>query len=646
MRSLYLTLVIFFFAACASMAQTPHVCTEHDHIVEMEAHRHHALANFSANALTSDYDIKYHRLEWTVNPDTQYIEGRITSIFTPLEDGFEAIHFDLKDNMTVNSCVFEGRLMNFDLLPNHTLAITLDRPLEAGDLATIQVNYEGIPTSTGFSSFNADEHNGVPIIWTLSQPYGARDWWPCKQSLNDKIDSIDVYVNIPVEYKAASNGVLTDIVDNGDRHTYVWKHRHPIPTYLIAIGVTNYEVYSDYADMPGGDSVEILNYIYPESINQAQADLFWTIEMMELFNDLFGPYPFADEKYGHAQFEFGGGMEHQTMSFMGGFSFELQAHELAHQWFGNTVTCGSWQDIWLNEGYATYLTGLATEYLSTPEFWFGWKRSNINRVTRAPDGSVYVRDTSGIGTIFNGRLSYSKGGLVLHMLRWVVGDDIFFQACRNFLNDPELNFGYAKTPDLIRVFEETSGMELDEFFDDWIYNEGHPSYTVLWESKDDRLYLRLDQTTSHPSVDFFEMPVPIRVFGGGGDTLIRLDHTENMQNYTVDLGYSVDSIQFDPDLWLISAENEVREAIISSSVNWALEIGRLFPNPATTYCTIEVEDDFVGADLVVRDVTGKTILRDRLDKTHRIDLSGWSTGTYFLEVQQDGERGMTKLVKQ
>ena len=162
MRPLYLTLLLLFISAFSAIAQTPHVCTEHDHIVEMEAHRHHALANFSANALTSDYDIKYHRMEWTVNPDTQYIEGRITTIFTPMEDGFEAIHFDLKDNMKINTCVFENRAVTYEVLPNHTLAVILDRPLQAGELATVQVNYEGIPTSSGFSSFNADEHNGVP----------------------------------------------------------------------------------------------------------------------------------------------------------------------------------------------------------------------------------------------------------------------------------------------------------------------------------------------------------------------------------------------------------------------------------------------------------------------------------------------------
>ena len=448
------------------LAQEELICKDVRLLVEQEKERHGRMKTFTANPFTQSYDLKYHRLEWQVDPAVRYISGKVTSYFVPTQANFNQVNFDLEKSMTVNAVTFHGAAVSFSQTGNDRLQINLPQTLAIGALDSITVEYEGEPVKDQFGSFTTSKHNGTPILWTLSEPYGAKNWWPCKQDLTDKIDSIDIIVSTPAIYRVATNGLLVEEREIGkDQKIYHWQHRYPIPAYLIMIAVTNYAEFTDNVYLEDGGSIPILNYVYPEKLDRAQIQLKATIGQMELFNELFGIYPFAKEKYGHAQFGWGGGMEHQTMSSMGSFSSGLQAHELAHQWFGDMVTCASWEDIWLNEGFATYLTALTYEFLSpTSSAWMSWKTSTINSVTKEPGGSTWVEDTTNISRIFNYRLSYQKGALLLHMLRWKLGDNDFFQGARNYLQDPDLAYGYATTSDLQRHLEEVSGLDLSVFF--------------------------------------------------------------------------------------------------------------------------------------------------------------------------------------
>jgi aminopeptidase N len=646
---LFIRISLFFFLSFHVIyAQDPETDKDFSTVVEMEAAHHHAFFHQRTNALTTDFDVVYHRMEWWLDPAEYYIRGGVTTYFKPTEADFSDLHFDFSGSLAVDSILYQGEQVGFTELGGNVLRIFLPDPPAVGQLDSIAIWYQGEPGSSGFGSFITSTHNNVPVLWTLSEPYGSKDWWPCKQDLNDKIDSIDVIVHTPEAYRVASNGLLVEESGQGDTKTYHWQHRYPIPAYLIAVAVTNYAVYSDWVPTDS-DPIEVLNYVFPENLSSAQNQTEDIIEMMQLFNDLFGLYPFAEEKYGHAQFGWGGGMEHQTMSFMGGFSYGLQAHELAHQWFGNKVTCGSWEDIWLNEGFATYLTALTYEFLGNEQAWEDWKSSRINSVTSLNYGSVWVNDTTDVNRIFSGRLSYSKGALLLHMLRWTLGDEDFFQAARNYLNDPSLAFGYASTEDLQGHLEAQSGLDLETFFDDWFFGQGYPSYHLQWASEDDFLQLTVGQLTSHSSVDFFEMPIPVYVSGEGQDTLLRLDHQYSGQFFWLELPFTVENVEFDPDSWILSKGNTIQEGTYNRTVEPDLSNRiNLFPNPTPGQLTVRADGLQIEGVQVI-DLSGQ-VLWTREGLTTKgvieLELEQLPAGFYLMLVDTNEGRVTKKILRQ
>lgn len=604
-------------------------------IVESEgqAHTHHHAHAKNGGTPTRGYDLTYHRLRLWVDPAVRAITGMVTHHFTALED-LGMLAFDLSDSLTVSSVQGTFGQLSFAHVDN-VLSIALPFPVPQGQRDSIVITYAGSPGNSGFGSFVQAEHAGAPIIWTLSQPFGARDWWPAKHDLNDKADSLDVIITAPEGQRAASNGMLISEVpvENGQIRTH-WRHRYPISHYLIAFAVTNYAVYTDVVPSDQGP-IDVLNYVFPEQLEASQQATGGIVEQMQLFNELFGHYPFAQERYGHAQFGWGGGMEHQTMSFMGGFSYELMAHELAHQWFGNTVTCGSWEDIWLNEGFATYLAGLCYEFLG-PQFWMIYKRNVRNVVISQPDGSVKCTDTTTVSRIFNGRLTYGKGMFLLHMARWVIGDSAFFAGCRNYLNDPDLRHASARTPQLQAHLEAASGLDLDEFMADWYVGEGHPSYTLSWgQSELGQLDILLEQTQSHPSVDFFEMPVPVRLWNATQDTTVVLDHTFSGQSFDILPGFLVDSVAIDPEIWLLSAQNVVTAVTELARGNSSM---RLFPNPANELLQVALAREAGAMQWRVLDALGRSVEQGQwtAGALQQVSTLRYPAGRYTLELGING----------
>lgn len=644
LKNILIILVVFFYNDSSICSQTKKNLKEDVNIPELENKARAGSFNSVSSNLINNYDIKYHRCEWQINPAVNYIRGCITSYFIPSITNFNKIQFDLSNSLTIDSIKYHHLLLPFRMLLTDVLEIDLPAIIPQNSFDSISVYYQGAPIATGNGSFICSTHNGTPIMWTLSEPFGARDWWPCKQSLNDKIDSVDIIVTVPSGNRVASNGLLIAETNLGATEIFHWKTKYPIAAYLIGIAVTNYVQYSNYVPLSNNDSVQVLNYVYPEYLSDASKQTKDIVGIIKLYDSLLIPYPFTKEKYGHAQFGWGGGMEHQTMSFMGGFSYGLMAHECAHQWFGDYITCGSWEDIWLNEGFATYLEGLTVEHYF-PKDWQRWKEAKINNITSQPDGSVMVDDTLSRERIFYGRLTYDKGAYLLNMLRWKLGDSVFFNSLKNYLNDSKLAAGYAKTPDLIRHIELTSGRPLKNFFNQWYYNQGYPSYHLVYSQSNQEVDLIVNQTQSHPSVAFFDMPIAIKFIGFNEDTTIVFDHHFSGEHFLVNLNFQVIDLQFDPDLRILSANNSVRKIVTESPVV-------IFPNPTKKDISVSIflvnPEDLV---FEIADSRGRIVYTENVRATGKnlqknIVTSDFANGIYFFKVKGKSVDYSQKFIKQ
>ncbi|HPT30644.1 MAG TPA: M1 family aminopeptidase [Prolixibacteraceae bacterium] len=602
------------------------------------------IAAFREPANYGETDLIYQRMEWQVDPAVKYIRGKITSHFKAKVHSVNQLTFDLLNNLTVDSVV-QNKTRLFFTRSGDNVIIPLEKTLSSGELDSLSVYYQGAPVATAFGSFVCATHgNNVPIMWTLSEPYGAREWWPCKQSLSDKIDSIDIIVDAPQPYRTAANGVLVSEKISGGRRVMHWKHRYPIATYLVAFAVTNYTGYSDWVTLSGGRTMPVLNYVYPESLSYAQSKTPQTVAVMEVFNRLFGEYPFSREKYGHAQFGWGGGMEHQTMTFIVNFDYELIAHELAHSWFGNCITLASWHDIWLNEGFATYATGLSYEHLFDGEYWKTWKMNVMNTIMSASNGSVYVADTTNVSRVFSSRLSYNKGAYLLHMLRWKLGDALFFEALRNYFNDPAVKFGFATQQQWVNHLQQVSGTNLSEFFNDWYYGEGFPNYSATFENQPgNRLWIQLSQSTSHGSVPFFEMPVPVRVYSTGrkDSADFRLEHQQNNQLFDVPVSFRVAELVIDPDLWLIRRVDRISAAEMNPAPEQDIRVVTL---PTGEGWQIICNNDEVPERVDIYDIAGHLAIKETTG-TSLIRTASLPSGVYLVKIFTNRRVWQGKMVK-
>jgi len=576
----------------------------------------------------------YYKLELEIQFNPNLLIGKVSGRYKSKTDNLDIIELDFDDNMVVSSV--SGPVSGFDH-SGQVLTINLSQSFSMDEIFEIVIEYSGIPDPGENRWFVFDElSDGSDHVWTLSEPYGARNWWPCKDTPADKADSVDIIVRVPADQIVASNGTLVSDEITFNKRTFHWHEKYPIATYLVSLAIAPYVQFSEIYTTRDNQSLLLDYYVYPQDEQLAREIFPNTKNHLDILSDVFGPYPFADEKYGLAQFGWtSGAMEHQTISSIGRVSAGWEyvyIHELGHQWFGDALTCASWSDIWLNEGFSSYSEALYAErygYNELPTGFESYKEYMMNQIYIGA-GTLDVRDTLTLGSVF-GSIVYNKGSWVLHMLRGVLGDNDFFEALYSYANG-DLKYTSVRTEDFINVCEQVSGKNLNTFFDQWINYPFFPRYEYSWQkAKSDfgqSSKVEVNILQKQISV-IYEMPIDLKfIFPSGSDSVVTVDNYQQSQDYVFAFDEYPVELVFDPDSWILKdVQDKSGGEFIADIV-----IENIYPNPSNS--TVNIDVIFWGQNdltLKIFDINGREINQIQpylISKTHRYYFR-WNSDDHF-----------------
>ena len=649
MKKIYFSFFIFLTPFYGEDIEPKYLCSH-----EKSASRWQA-QNSTLNQNQEKIDIKFYELNLDIDFNSSRLRGSVTvnGVIGNIYPDF--IELDLYDNMTVDS-ILQNNIPILYLHENDMLKIPIsDITLNDENLFSLTIFYQGTPDHCGAGGFKFDEHQNIGHVWTLSEAYCARSWWPCKDDPSDKADSVNIIVSVPTEpaYIVASNGLLSSTTINNNKKTYFWKERYPITTYLVSLAIYPYTKWVDqYVSPISSDTMLIEHYVFPDRYEASYPNYSLTKDMLSFFSELFGEYPFISEKYGHADFTWGGGMEHQTLSSMGSFSQNLMVHELGHSWWGNLITCKTFNDIWLNEGFARYCQALWAEHMYGREAYFDF----MNNHAYYGAGTIYVENPSSNSQIFSAGLSYNKASWVLHMLRHKVGETMFFDILKSYASNDSLSYNAASTSDFQKVCEDISGLDFEQFFQQWIYGEKYPKYELSWWHEGNGIYnVKIDQVQSY---NFFSMPIDLKFSGSAGpmlvDTTIVIENNNSSQLYEFSgFNFLVENVMLDPENWILKeATYSVNE--IDNILPDRVEVEKAFPNPFNSkvklsfYINPQFGDTHVNVNIF--DLRGK-IVESLIDNefipgyhTTFWNANGKSSGVYFIQLATDNYIDSQKIL--
>ncbi len=512
---------------------------------------HEAPDGWELSSNAADTDVLHYKLELEIDPDGEWIGGTNVMTVRSLVDDLTLFHFRLDDALAISAVEVNGTPVTWNRAELPTIAATLDRPYAAGEEFSLLVAYDGHPSTEGHFAHGIGFSGGR--AFTFSCPWFAYTWWPTKE-VNDDKAAAELWFTVPDDLVVTSNGRLIGVDDLGNgRKRHRWETCYPIAPYLISLAAARYSVQTGTYSYDGR-SMPLVLYWAPASLLQDLQD------MLDVFGERYGLYPFIEEKYGiYRIYGYAGGMEHQTITAQSAFGEFLTAHELAHQWWGDMITCATWHDVWLNEGFATYSEAIWAE--GKPDGgWEAYQQHMASNRPRRVDDSVYCYNTSNVGRIFSGDFSYNKGAWVLHMLRHVVGDAAFFDILAAYRAAYE--YASATTDNFQTVAERVYGKDLDWFFDTWIYSIGAPAYEYAWRQEAGgecnyvELYVRQVQRPEYP---IFPMPIDIITTRDGHKTTYVVWNNERAEHLLLPTTGPIDGLAFDPDHWILSDPQDARQ---------------------------------------------------------------------------------------
>lgn len=647
-----ITLIILIFIATGAFAQwndnsnIENKCTHQPKSEKMAFEPDY----YWQSDLLFKYDVKFYWLDLEVTNTETYVSGSVTINATSIVE-LDTFAFELIDAMTIDAFLFNGVLYTGYTRQEDNVLYPVEA-VGSGEDFTVTIFYHGNPQSGGFFSGLSYAYSSTwnkKVVWSLSEPFKAKVWFPVKQDLEDKADSVWVFLTTSSENMAGSQGLLTDVVQlDGGKTRYEWKSKYPIDYYLISYAVSDYQDYSIYshpAEM-NGDSILIQNFIYdsPGYLEANKAAIDETAQMIETLSDLYILYPFHEEKYGHCLTQLGGGMEHQTMTTLGGFSFGLVAHELGHMWFGDNVTCATWSDIWINEGFATYSDNLCQEFI------LGSDVSEQNMVSKqqsamsSPGGSTYIPENeiseANEWRIFDGRLSYNKGAAIIHTLRHEIqNDSVFFDVMGTF--QTQYTGSTATGADFRDVAEAVTGMDFHQFFGQWYYGQGYPIYNYSWYSTENTFHLASTQNTSTSVTPLFQMLMDYQLnFSDGTDTIIHLYQSANLNDFEVYTGKTTVSIVVDPNNWTMEEVESIAVVVEEKDSPVYFSVG---PNPVSDYLNVfMLNPSSKEKQIDILDISGKIIYQtSTVENKKTLKTSTLPSGVYIVRVY-DGQNSLVR----
>jgi len=520
----------------------------------------------TAATAAADYEVRHYGLDLTVDPDADGYAGRVRVVFAPTVLDLDRLVLDAV-GLTVTGVDHESGPLTFTAAGD-SLVIDLP-PAKLGEQDEVVISYTNVygDDRYGLAKHDWSEDSSAdrpgPAVASLSQPSHAREWWPCKDDPGDKATA-SVRITTPAPYAAVSNGRLDQMVDNGDgTRTWDWRTEHPIASYLISVAVSEYASWSETCPTAESGPVTVEGYVFPYDLADARQDFSPTCAMLNLMEELAGPYRFADEKYAHVQYMNTptGAMEHQTATSYGHQLIHgnnsrdwIVMHEIAHQWYGDSVGPESWKDIWLNEGFATYCEALWFEHLNGFENTLsepGYRDYLTLNVIAAGRWEGLTPAYDPFPILDN--VVYDKGAWLLHQLRGRLrlrtgDDDLFFDLLRDWATADHRAENVVTTQDFIDHASAWAGEDLDAFFWPYLRENTVPHLRLDWETLDDARTLRV--VLQDVGGVAFDNMYPIVVTTTAGEEQVVLHHTGGTEARVFTLGADVVDVALDPDLWL------------------------------------------------------------------------------------------------